>query len=150
MTIKKVSIILDKNTKEPRRMTPEAAGYDVVATSMEYLPLERCWKYGTGIKLKIPKGYYVDLRPRSSVYKVGPYILSNGCGVGDSDYLGEYFFVFKCVSDEWDCVGDPPYTIGDRIGQIILSPYADIEFDEVKKFEKKTVRGTGGFGSTNK
>ena len=39
------------------------------------------------------------------------------------------------------------YSVGDRIGQIIILPYPQIEFEEVKELSE-TNRGTGGFGST--
>lgn len=40
-----------------------------------------------------------------------------------------------------------PYNIGDRIGQIVIIPYPQIEFNEVSELSE-TERGDGGFGST--
>ena len=43
--------------------------------------------------------------------------------------------------------GNPPYKIGDKLVQIIIMPYPQIEFVEVNELSK-TERGDGGHGST--
>lgn len=65
-------------------------------------------------------------------------------------YRGEVFFKFKCPSrfTNFDDACST-YNVGDRIGQIIILPYPQIEFEEVKELSE-TDRGTGGFGSTGK
>ena len=55
---------------------------------------------------------------------------------------------FKEGIDRWN-VEDYLYEVGERIGQIIIMPYPQIEFEEVDTLDD-SVRGTGGFGSTNK
>ena len=41
------------------------------------------------------------------------------------------------------------YQVGDRIGQIIIMPYPQIEFEEVDELSE-TERGEGGYGSSGK
>lgn len=122
------------------------AGLDLVATSKK---VHREFSdgisdkvvYGTGLAFEIPKGYVGLLFPRSSVSKKH-LTLSNSVGVLDSGYRGEVSFVFK--KDGWN-----EYDIGDRIGQILILPYPEIEFEEVDELSD-TERGSGGFGSTGK
>lgn len=147
---KLVNIITDDDMYIPKKGTPGSAGYDCVAKSMEYLPEERCWVYDLGFKIQLPKGYFGDLRPRSSIYKAGPWYLANSAGVLDSDYQGDVKAIFKSSSDEWDCVSEPPYYEGERVCQLILTAYSDMELEKVDKFETKTKRGTGGHGSTGR
>lgn len=66
-------------------------------------------------------------------------------------YRGEVFFKFKRpnrFTNDFDSKYFT-YNIGDRIGQIIILPYPQIEFEEVEELSE-TDRGTGGFGSTGK
>lgn len=53
----------------------------------------------------------------------------------------------NCLDD--DVFISAPYGPGDRIAQIIILPYPEIKFDEVKKLSD-TERGEGSFGSTGK
>jgi dUTP pyrophosphatase len=94
--------------------------------------------YHTGLAIEIPKGYVGLLFPRSSIYKTSQ-ALTNSVGVIDSGYRGEIMMKFTR--------GINHYCIGDRIGQIMILPYPQIEFEEVEKLSE-TNRGSGGFGST--
>jgi len=153
------------------------AGMDLTATSRFY-DEEGNVAYGTGLAFEIPKGYVGLLFPRSSNAKKD-LILSNSVGVLDSGYRGEIFFKFKpspfvadndyqkdgktgTISDTFDKVmlpygynsndyeyGFAQYEIGDRIGQIIILPYPEIEFEEVENLSE-TERGTDGYGSSGK
>mgnify|MGYP003305637073 CR=1 FL=1 len=101
--------------------------------------------YHTGLAMEIPEGHVGLIYPRSSVSKT-PHSLRNHVGVIDSGYRGEIIFKFGWV--ESSNVG--PITIyeaGDRIGQIIIMPYPQVEFVEVENLSS-TDRGSGGFGST--
>ena len=100
--------------------------------------------YHTGLAIEIPEGYVGLLFPRSSVSKKQQF-LTNSVGVIDSGYRGEIQATFIKTNglDSWD------YKVGDRIAQLIIIPYPQIEFEEVEDLSQ-TERGTGGFGSTNK
>jgi dUTP pyrophosphatase len=128
----------------PARATIYAAGYDLTAVDMKRDRQYNVIVYDTGIVLDIPKNMYGDVRPRSSIYKQGNFVLANSCGVVDSDYKGTIKLIFRPVSDEVSIEDDKPYNIGDRIGQIIFTKYYTVPDD--KKPTK--VRGSGGHGST--
>ena len=99
----------------------------------------------TGMKCKIPDGYYLELSVRSSTPLKHWIILANGVGIIDADYYnnpsneGEIFLQMINLS---------PFNIqikkGEAIGQGILKPYFTVEHD-VHGGER-----VGGFGSTTK
>ena len=130
------------------------AGMDVIATSIiSDTPTQIT--YGLGIALEIPKGFVGLVFPRSSIRKTGLQ-LSNSVGVIDSGYRGELQATFNKVFggdrfyDETKNTEDTSnnfYKVGDRIAQIIIIPYPQIEFEEVNELSD-TERGEGGFGST--
>ena len=122
------------------------AGYDLYAHSKSYDEYGNV-VYGSGVAMEIPRGYVGLVFPRSSNSK-RHLILSNSVGVVDSGYRGEILFKFKLTHK----FGDNPqdvYELGDRIGQIIIMPYPEIEFVEVEKLSDSD-RGTGGYGSSGK
>lgn len=133
------------------------AGMDLTATSKSYDEHGNV-VYGTGLAFEIPNGYVGLLFPRSSNTKKD-LILGNSVGVLDSGYRGEVVFKFKptiiyTMDDDVDFVGAPfhalnNYEVGDRIGQIIIMPYPQVEFVEVDELSSSD-RGVGGFGSTDK
>jgi len=117
------------------------AGLDITATSIISITNQQII-YGTDIALEIPEGYVGLIYPRSSIRKYGLQ-LANSVGVIDSGYRGEIQFTFNKISQS------NLYNIGDRIGQIIIVPYPQIQFNEVLEFSKSN-RGTNGHGSTGK
>jgi len=70
-------------------------------------------------------------------------VLANHVGVIDSGYRGEIMFKFRVLNDDWQDI----YDVGDRIGQLIITPYPRIDFVEVEELTD-TERGEGGYGST--
>jgi len=66
--------------------------------------------------------------------------LANSVGVLDSGYRGELLVRFQSM-------GEDHYEIGERIVQIMILPYPEVKFEEVKELSE-SVRGVGGFGST--
>jgi dUTP pyrophosphatase len=112
------------------------AGLDLTAIGFE--TTDTHITYHTGLAIEIPYGYVGLLFPRSSVYKTEQ-VLSNSVGVIDSGYRGEVMLKFSRSKKE--------YIIGDRIGQIMLLKYPQIDFEEVDQLTS-TSRDKGGFGST--
>lgn len=149
MTTKKLRVI-GNSINLPAPAVKGAAGLDLVAASAYFDYETRSWVYGTGIKVEVPEGFFLDVRPRSSIRDGGPWMLSNGCGVIDPGYQGEIILTYRCVDADWDAASDPPYSIGDRCGQILLVPCVGIKWEQVKEFTEKTARGEGGHGSTGK
>lgn len=134
-----------------KKLTPNAvipcyakagdAGMDLTATRMWFEDNNVC--YGTGLAFEIPEGYVGLLFPRSSNAKKD-LLLSNSVGVLDSGYRGEVTFKFR----KTDGIATV-YSVGDRIGQMIILPYPAIEFKEVEELSE-TERGNGGYGSSGK
>lgn len=114
----------------------------------------------TGLSVEIPKGYVGLIFPRSSITKKGVR-LANSVGVIDSGYRGEIMFKFElsplnvlktCLEatnnkDAEDIPEFYSYEEGERVGQLIIIPYPQIEFEEVDELSD-TERGSGGYGST--
>lgn len=136
----------------PERAHDGDAGWDVCAASVEdvglvgFRPIKQ---YGTGLALAVPKGYWVDVRARSSVYRTGM-LLANGVGTVDSGYRGEVkatFYQGLGVAEA------PRYGVGNKIAQLVVQPAltTDVEFVEVDELPpSEDGRGEGGFGSTGK
>jgi len=141
-----IKIKLDKSASLPVYSSIDAAGMDMVATTIN--TNENYIEYGTGVYLEIPKGYVGLLFPRSSISKKA-LTLANSVGVIDSDYRGEIKFRFKFNDDKITKVmSSSIYDSGDKIGQLMIIPYPKVEFKQVESLEE-TERGEGGFGSTD-
>ena len=97
--------------------------------------------YLTGIAIEIPPGFVGLLFPRSSVSKTC-LSLANSVGVVDSGYRGEIMLKYRRTGE-----ANPFYSCGDRVGQIMIMPYPQVEFIEAEELSN-TERGEGGFGST--
>lgn len=142
----KVGITVENNVEIPKYMTEGAAGIDVSANiekEIELKPLER-YLVPTGIKLEIPEGFEIQVRPRSGLaFKHGITVL-NTPGTIDSDYRGEVKVLLINLSNEI-------YKIqpNERIGQLILGKVYKLDF-EIKDGLSETKRGDGGFGHTGK
>lgn len=143
---------LHKDAQIPKQGTEFSGGWDVTATSIETegYDFAIC---KLGFALEIPNGYKLTLVPRSSLTKT-KWILQNTPGLGDSDYRGEYQFRFRALPETVSLISanlmypEFPFKEGDRIGQIYLEEVIPLEFEVVDELEE-SVRGEGGFGSTN-
>lgn len=98
----------------------------------------------TGLRLAIPLGYEVQLRPRSGLALKHGITLPNSPGTIDSDYRGLLGVIVMNAGRE-------PFTIahGDRIAQMIVAPVVQASFTVVETLSD-TDRGEGGFGSTGR
>ena len=124
------------------------AGMDIYAVGGGKADEHGNMVYHTGIAMEIPEGHVGLIYPRSSVSKT-PHSLRNHVGVIDSGYRGEIIFKFGWVESYTTDEAIKVYLAGDRIGQIIIMPYPQIEFTEVDELSESE-RGEGGFGSTGK
>jgi len=95
----------------------------------------------TGLRLAIPDGYEVQVRPRSGLALKHGITLPNSPGTIDSDYRGPLGVIVQNG-------GDAPFTIrhGDRIAQMVVAPVVQAQF--ALGALDDTLRGDGGFGST--
>ena len=139
---------LDGNAVVPTYAKHGDAGMDLTAISKEYDEHGNVC-YGTGLAFEIPNGFAGFLFPRSSNTKKD-LILGNSVGVIDSGYRGEVIFKFReLLPSERDIeFGAREYEVGDRVGQIVIMPVPQIEFNVVDELSTSD-RGMGGFGSTD-
>jgi dUTP pyrophosphatase len=131
---------LSEKAATPSYAKPGDAGLDLVAISKT--DCDSYIEYGTGIAVELPEGYVGLVFPRSSISSKS-LALSNSVGVVDSGYRGEIKFRFKATPT----FHQHHYEVGDKIGQLVIMPYPQIELEEVLVLNE-TVRGTGGFGSS--
>jgi len=98
----------------------------------------------TGIRLEIPEGYEVQIRPRSGLALKHGITLPNSPGTIDCDYRGPLGVIVMNA-------GDAPFTVthGERIAQMVVAPVLRAAFDLVDSLGD-TARGAGGFGSTGR
>ncbi len=138
---------LHENAVVPKYATDGSAGMDLTAvTEKRFVEGAITYiEYGTGLAFEVPPGYVALLFPRSSISSNTTLMLNNSVGVLDSDFRGEVTFRFKTMA-----VGSTKkYSVGDRIGQILIVPYPKVEFQEATELND-TKRGTGGYGSSGK
>lgn len=141
-----VKVVKEKNVSLPKYETSGSAGMDVRANIDEPIVLGSLERVlvPTGLKIAIPEGYEVQVRPRSGLAIKHGITLLNTPGTIDSDYRGELKIIMVNLSKD-------EYTINpqERIGQPILNKVAQMELIEVDSLDE-TERGAGGFGHTGK
>ncbi len=129
----------------PAYATAGAAGMDAVAAvdrDLILAPGDRV-PVPTGLKLAIPDGYELQVRPRSGLALKHLLTVPNSPGTIDSDYRGELMILLANL-------GSAPVTItrGMRIAQLVVAPVVQGRWVVVDAVATDTVRGSGGFGST--
>ena len=135
--------LLRPGARLPTRATPGASGLDL------YACLDAGFDLGpdvtlvpTGIAVEVPRGYEVQVRPRSGLARRGVGVV---LGTVDSDYRGEVFVNMHTIGTLQS------YRIqdGDRIAQLVV---ARVELLPVVEVEELTdsERGDGGYGSTGR
>jgi len=128
----------------PRYASEDAVGLDV--TAAEDLTLEPGQRHAvaTGFAIEIPRGYEVQVRPRSGLAVKNGITCLNTPGTIDSDYRGEVKVILVNLGQE-------PFEVrrGERIAQLVPAPVLRADFVEASELSG-TERGTGGFGSTGR
>lgn len=136
--------VSDASGRLPQYSTPDSAGMDVRA----FLPKSIVIQPGaralipTGLRIELPRGFEMQIRPRSGLAIKNGVTVLNAPGTIDADYRGEIGVILINLSDT-------PFTVndGDRIAQMVLSRYQTIEWQPTGDLEH-TFRGEGGFGHT--
>ena len=97
-----VKLVLENGVELPKYMTEGAAGMDVKANITEPVTLKTLERklIPTGIKMEIPSGYEVQVRPRSGLALKHGITLVNTPGTIDSDYRGEVGVILINLSNE--------------------------------------------------
>jgi dUTP pyrophosphatase len=139
----------DQSLPLPAYQTAGAAGADLCANfpaemreaGLVLLPMGRAI-CPTGLRVAVPEGYEMQVRPRSGLASKHGITLPNTPGTIDSDYRGP-------LGVSLINLGLEPYTIrhGDRVAQVVVAPVVQAGFTVVSGLDD-TERGTGGFGST--
>jgi len=140
----RIPTVVSPGTTPPKYQTSGAAGVDLTST-ISYLlqPMERKL-IPTGLKVAIPEGFEGQVRPRSGLALRHGISMVNSPGTIDSDYRGEVGVILINMGTEAFEIQP-----GDRIGQLVISPVVQANFDPVEDLDD-TERGTGGFGSTGR
>lgn len=128
----------------PAYATPGAAGMDLlaaVAAPVTIAPGGRAL-IPTGLRIALPAGHELQVRPRSGLALKHGIVLPNSPGTIDEDYRGEVQVIVLNAGTEAFVVER-----GMRIAQAVLAPVARASWQEVEDLPP-TARGAGGFGST--
>lgn len=135
---------LNDLAKIPTRGSKFSAGYDLYAATNKdiQIPPHSTVKIGTGLAMEIPTGWFGAIFARSGIATKRGLRPANAVGICDADYRNEYIVALHNDSNETMTV-----QAGERIAQLVILPYQDIDFKEVDKLHE-TDRGEGGFGST--
>lgn len=128
----------------PKYATENAAGADVKAFLKEPLTVEpgKTALIPTGLKVAIPEGFEIQIRPRSGLALNNQITVLNTPGTIDADYRGEIRIIL--INH-----GQNPFIItpGMRIAQMIVAPVIKANYVVCSELTT-TQRGAGGFGHT--
>ena len=135
---------LSKEVSLPKYETIGSSGMDLAANIDSNINIKpgKIAIIPTGLALSIPKGFEVQLRPRSGLAAKHKVSVLNTPGTIDSDYRGEIKVILINLNDV-------PFKVekGLRIAQMVVCPIVQAKLREVDDLSK-TERDKGGFGST--
>jgi dUTP pyrophosphatase len=139
-----IPIVLLEEAKIPSYASDLAAGADVcacIAQDMVIQPGESAL-IPTGLKVAIPEGFEIQVRPRSGLAFKNKITVINTPGTIDADYRGEIGVILINHGRE-------PFVVmhGMRIAQLVVAPVVQACFIPRESLSA-TVRGEGGFGHT--
>jgi dUTP pyrophosphatase len=128
----------------PDYATAGAAGMDLLAAVTDPVTLAPGARalIPTGLRIALPPGYEMQVRPRSGLALRHGIVLPNSPGTIDEDYRGELQIIVMNA-------GEAPFAIarGMRIAQAVVAPVVRAVWREAADLDA-TDRGHGGFGST--
>lgn len=134
---------LNENAIIPTYASPHSAGADLYSAMDEIIIAPHTTTLvKTGLALELPIGFAGLIYARSGLASKRGLAPANKVGVIDCDYRGEVMVALHNHSDVPQNV-----TKGERIAQLVITPYVVADFEEAEELSE-TVRGDGGFGST--
>ena len=138
----KLEIIAEAPDLMPKKAHEEDACFDIYASKDCVVPAVGTCPVPTGVKMNIPSGYYVEIRPRSGM--AFKHSVTAFMGTIDCSFLDEVKILLKNDSIY-------PYHVnrGDRIAQFKLTKLEPTEIVQVDSFGDTFDRG-GGFGSSGR
>ncbi len=138
----RVPIKLDESAQLPEYASAGAAGMDVRTPQQISLQPGQRTHIATGLRVSVPDGFELQVRPRSGLALRHGLALVNSPGTIDPDFRGEIgILLINLGSDAVEIAA------GERIAQLVLCPVAHCEWQIVDQLEDSE-RGEGGFGST--
>ena len=128
----------------PKYETGGSSGMDIAAHITDNIIINPGDKalVSTGFAMAIPRGYEIQIRPRSGLAAKKNITVLNTPGTIDADYRGEIKVILINLGKEKFIIEN-----GDRIAQMVVCPVVQADLEEVKELSG-TKRGSGGFGST--
>ena len=135
---------LSNSVSTPKYETLGSSGMDIAAHIVDNIIINPGEKalVTTGISIAIPRGYEVQIRPRSGLAAKKNITVLNSPGTIDADYRGEIKVILINLGKEKFVVENR-----DRIAQMVFCPVVQASLDEVNELSD-TARGSDGFGST--
>ena len=135
---------LSKEVSLPKYETSGSSGMDLAANINANINIDpgKSAIIPTGLAVCIPKGFEIQIRPRSGLAAKSRISVLNTPGTIDADYRGEIKVILINLSDQKFVIEK-----GLRIAQRVVCPVIQAELLEVEELNN-TVRGKGGFGST--
>ena len=130
----------DPSINLPRYAKPWDSGMDIESAESAVLRPGEGKVLKTGLFPELPRGYEMQLRPRSGMSKKYPAYLN--LGTIDNSYRGEIGLSVVNLSSDYMRIEK-----GDRIAQGVIKYVEQFEIIEADELSK-TERGAGGFGST--
>ena len=141
---------LNPHAVTPKYATEGSAGFDLVAVEDVKIEPGHTSLVKTGLSVEIPKGYELQVRPRSGNSLKTKMRVANSPGTVDSDFRGEVCVIVDNLAAYFPPNGGTlEIKKGDKIAQGVICPIIQAEFEEVEDLSS-TARGSGGFGSTGK
>lgn len=139
-----IPILAENEDCVPHYASHGAAGADVKANLKEALTLApgKSCMVPTGIRVSIPEGYEIQVRPRSGLAAKSQITVLNTPGTIDADYRGEIQVILINHGTQEFVI-----TPGMRIAQLVLCPVIQATFVPAAELSS-THRGIGGFGHT--
>ena len=135
---------LSKEIPLPKYETSGSSGMDLAANINANINIDpgKTAIIPTGFSLSIPKGFEVQIRPRSGLAAKQKITVLNTPGTIDADYRGEIKVILINLGEE-------PFKVekGLRIAQMVVCPIVQAQLKEVEDL-REPERGKGGFGST--
>lgn len=138
----RVKIVNKSHHSLPQYSTSSSAGMDLRANidaPILLKPMQRVL-VPTGLFMALPEGYEAQVRPRSGLAIKHGITVLNTPGTIDADYRGEIGVILMNFAQEDFLIQD-----GERIAQMVVSKYEQVDFWDVELLDE-TERGSGGFG----
>ena len=135
---------LSNSVSTPKYETSGSSGMDIAAhieNNIIINPGEKAL-VSTGLSVAIPKGYEIQIRPRSGLAAKKSITVLNTPGTIDADYRGEIKVILINLGKEKFIIEN-----GERIAQMVVCPVVQANLEEVEELSS-TERGSSGFGST--